>query len=110
MAYTKINLTNGVDVKTAPVGFSWTMFFFGGWPCIFRQHWLWGIGMIIASMLTYGIAGIVGAFFYNKVYIKSLVDKGYRVRTLPPNLTEEGLKNYLGYITVPMENQTKAGV
>lgn len=105
MAYAKINLTNGVEVKTAPVGFSWTMFFFGGWPCLFRQDWVWGICMILACVLTYGLAGIVGAFFYNKVYIKNLINKGYKVRSLPPNLTEEGMKNYLGYIELPLENK-----
>ena len=27
--------------------------------------------------------------------------KGYRVHSLPPDITEEGLKNYLGYLTLP---------
>ena len=101
MAYTSVLLTNGVEVKKAPIGFSWTMLLFGGWPAIFRQDWLWGIGLLIACLLSYGIAGVVCAFFYNKVYAKSLFDRGYRVHSLPPDITEEGLKNYLGYLVLP---------
>ena len=101
MAYASVLLTNGVEVKKAPIGFSWTMLLFGGWPAIFRQDWLWGIGLLIACLLSYGIAGVVCAFFYNKVYAKSLFDRGYRVHSLPPDITEEGLKNYLGYLVLP---------
>jgi hypothetical protein len=101
MAYTTVLLTNGVEVKKAPIGFSWTVFCFGGWPALFRQDWLWGFGLFVACLLSYGLAGVVCAFFYNKVYAKSLFDSGYRVHSLPPDITEEGLKNYLGYLTLP---------
>ena len=47
MAYTTVLLTNGVEVKKAPIGFSWTVFCFGGWPPLFRQDWLWGVGLLI---------------------------------------------------------------
>jgi hypothetical protein len=101
MAYTTVLLTNGVEVKKAPIGFSWTVLCFGGWPALFRQDWIWGFGLLIAGLLTYGLAGVVAAFFYNKVYAKTLFDDGYRVHSLPPDITEEGLKNYLGYLTLP---------
>ena len=101
MAYATVLLTNGVEVKKAPIGFSWTMFFWGGWPAIFRQDWLWGIALILACIFTWGIAGVVCAFFYNKVYAKSLFDKGYKVHMLPPNVTEDTLKAYLGYMVLP---------
>jgi len=100
MAHATIYLTNGVEIKKAPVGFSWTVFFFGGWPPLFRQDWMWGFILLLASLLTYGIAGVVCSFFYNKVYIKSLCDKGY---TINPSVevTDEYLKNYLGYVKLP---------
>ncbi len=101
MAYATVYMTNGVEVKKAPIGFSWTVFFWGGWPPLFRQDWVWGVCLLLASIFTYGVAGIVCAFFYNKVYAKSLFEKGYKVHTMPPNLTEEGLKLYLGYLVLP---------
>lgn len=101
MAFSKITVSNGVEIKTAPLGFSWTVFFFGGWPAIFRQDWLWGVLLIIASVLTYGIAGIVCAFFYNKVYLKNLLNKGYHIHALPPGVTEDHVKTYLGLLSLP---------
>ena len=53
MAYATIYLTNGIEIKKAPVGFSWTTFFFGGWPAIFRQDWLWGVLGIIGSIQVF---------------------------------------------------------
>lgn len=100
MAHATIYLTNGVEVKKAPVGFSWTVFLFGGWPPLFRQDWLWGIALIIACIFTWGIAGIVCSFFYNKVYIKSLIDKGYTINP-SSEVTDDYLKNYLGYVKLP---------
>lgn len=101
MAYATVLLTNGVEVKKVPLGFSWTTFFWGGFPALFRADWLWGIGLLIANAFIWGCAGIVAAFFYNKVYAKSLFDKGYYIHMLPPNVTEESLRNYLGYMTLP---------
>lgn len=100
MAYTTVYLTNGVEIKKAPVGFSWTVFIFGGWPALFRQDWLIGIALIIACIFTYGIAGIVCSFFYNKVYIKNLITKGYKFKDTP-GVSDEQLKAYLGYIEIP---------
>lgn len=100
MARATIYLTNGVEIKKAPVGFSWTVFFFGGIPALFRQDWLWGIGLIIANMLLWGFAGIIAAFFYNKVYIKSLIEKGYTIQP-SSEISDESLKNYLGFIKLP---------
>lgn len=101
MAYAEVLLTNGVEVKKVPIGFSWTVFLFGGWPPLFRQDWLWGAILMLGSLMTYGFAGVICAFFYNKVYAKGLFEKGYYVHSLPPTVTEEGLKNYLGYMTLP---------
>src|ERR1035437_8647997 len=101
MAYTKIAMTNGIEIKMAPIGFSWTTFFFGGIPALFRQDWIWGICMIIGNLLLYGFVGIIWSFFYNKMYVKGLFAKGYHVHALPPDLTEDGLRNYLGFVMLP---------
>lgn len=100
MAYTKISLTNGVEIKMAPVGFSWTTLCFGGWPALIRQDWIWGFGLLIACLFSWGLAGVIAAFVYNKIYIKNLLEKGYRVKDTP-GITDEQLKNYLGYVTLP---------
>lgn len=101
MAFAKIKVSNGVEVKTVPLGFSWTVFFFGGWPALFRQDWLWGIGLIIGTILTYGLVGLVFAFFYNKIYAKGLFSSGYKIHALPPGVTNDHVKEYLGYIEFP---------
>jgi hypothetical protein len=104
MAHTTIYMTNGFEVKKAPVGFSWTTALFGGIPALCRQDWLWGICLILACAVTYGFAGVVMGFIYNKVYIKALFAKGYRVDNLG-GLSESALKLYLGYLELP--NQQK---
>lgn len=101
MAFATITMTNNVELKKVPLGFSWTTFFFGGWPAIFRQDWAWGVCLIIACLFTYGIAGVVCAFFYNKSYAKRLFNQGYTISALPPGVTEDHVKNYLEYVNLP---------
>ena len=101
MAFATISMTNGVDIKRAPLGFSWTTLIFGGWVPLIRQDWLVGVLLMIACLVTYGIAGIVMAFFYNKMYAKSLFDKGYYIHQLPPGVTEEIVRVELSYVKLP---------
>lgn len=102
MAFATISVSNGVEIKQAPIGFSWTTFLFGGWPAIFRQDWLMGAVILVLGLLTWGIAGMVFAFFYNKIYLKSLFEKGYYIHALPGNVTEDQIKAFTGYITLPV--------
>lgn len=83
----RVNLENPTtnQLKQVKAGFSWTTFFFGFWPALFRGDWKWfGIQLVIEIFLgcfTFGIgAGVVGivfAFFYNKLYINDLLAKGF---------------------------------
>ena len=102
MAFATITLTNGIEVKTAPIGFSWTTFFFGGIPALIRQDWLMGLLIIIGNIFTWGIVALVFSFIYNKMYVKGLIEKGYKIQTLPANLTAERLQSYLGFVKLPM--------
>jgi len=104
MAHTTIHMTNGVEIKSAPIGFSWTTFFFGGFPALLRQDWKMGAIILVASMFTYGLAGIVAAFMYNKLYLKSLFESGYKIHSMG-NMTEDQLKAYLGYVNLPGQEQ-----
>jgi len=81
MAKGKIILANKLTQmkREAPVGFSWTVFFFGFFPPLFRSDWKWFIIILILNILTWGLAGIVFAFLYNKLYIKDLLKDGYRL-------------------------------
>lgn len=101
MAYAEILMTNGVEVKKVPLGYSWTVLFFGGFPPLFRGDWAWGIGLFIGNLFTWGLAALACSFFYNRIYAKSLFDKGFTIHMLPPTVTEDSLKNYLGYLTLP---------
>ena len=64
-------------VKTAPVGFSWTVFFFGFFPPIFRGDWKWGLIIFVLAICTFGIANLIFMFIYNKLFIQSLLDQGF---------------------------------
>lgn len=83
-----INLSNAAtqQVKPAKIGFSWTVFFFGCLPPLFRGDWKWFFILLIVEAVfglpTFGfgagIIGIIFSFFYNKIYINDLLDHGYQ--------------------------------
>ncbi|WP_042349433.1 hypothetical protein [Bacillus massiliigorillae] len=82
----KITLKNNAGVtKEVKLGFSWTTFFFGFFPALFRGDLKWAAIMFIiaacVSFFTFGIGawipGIIFSFVYNKIYIKDLLEKGY---------------------------------
>ena len=80
MAFATIKLKskNGA-IKEAPVGFSWTTFFVSAFVPLFRGDWTWALIMLIASFITLGLAGILFAFIYNRLYIEGLLKQGYEV-------------------------------
>jgi hypothetical protein len=71
--------------KEVKLGFSWTTFFFGFFPALFRGDLKWAAIMFITAAvigaLTLGfgawIPGIVFSFVYNKINIKELLEKRY---------------------------------
>ncbi|OXS57644.1 hypothetical protein B1A99_16440 [Cohnella sp. CIP 111063] len=73
-------------LKQAKLGFSWTTFFFGFFPALFRGDLKWAAIMFITAcafgVFTLGfgawVPGIIFSFIYNKMYIKELLEKGYR--------------------------------
>ena len=79
MAFSTLNLKHPdlEIIKQAPVGFSWTVFFFGFFPPIFRGDWKWGLIIFVLAICTFGIANLIFMFIYNKLYIQSLLDQGY---------------------------------
>ena len=69
-------------VKRAPVGFSWTYFFFGPIPLALRGDWKWAIITTLIAFGTLGFSPLVFIFIYNKMYIKGLVKAGYKAKTV----------------------------
>ena len=68
------------ELRTAPVGYSWTVLFFGFFPPLIRSDWKWGLIMVIVAFPTFGLSGVVFSFLYNKLYVKELVQKGFKVK------------------------------
>lgn len=74
-----VTLVNGDgQLRTAKVGFSWTVFFFGFLVPIYRGDVKWTVIMFLASFLTVFMAQIVLSFMYNSIYIRELLNKGYK--------------------------------
>jgi hypothetical protein len=72
-------------VKTGYFGFSWTSFFFGGFPALMRGDVWIGLavlaGSLVASAFSAGllwfVVGLIWAFIYNKRYTLGLLEQGY---------------------------------
>lgn len=77
------------QLRSAPIGFSWTMLFFGFFPPMFRGDWkafaivlLGGIFLALISVGLLGwVPGLVGAFIWNKSYLNRLVADGFQLRS-----------------------------
>lgn len=84
MAYTSILFKNPNTgaIKEAPVGFSWTTFFFGFFPSLFRGDWKYAVIQFILAMLTMGLSNLVFCFIYNKLYIKDLIGAGFKAQSI----------------------------
>lgn len=74
----EIKLKKDNIVKNGYVGFSWTTLFFGFFVPLFRGDWLWLLIMLILGIFTSGIANIVLAFLYNKIYTNKLLEDGWQ--------------------------------
>ena len=78
------NIDTGV-IKTAPTGYSWTTFFFGFFPALFRGDLKWAVISLIAGSVFGSFTLFIGTFiydaifaaFYNKIYIKDLMAKRF---------------------------------
>jgi hypothetical protein len=95
MAYTSLTFehpgTN--EIREAPVGFSWTVFFFGFFPPLFRSDFKNAIIIFLVNLITFGLSNLVFMFIYNKMHIKTLIGNGFKVASSPyPDLDELGSK------------------
>ena len=79
-------------IKTGFYGFSWTTFFWGGFPALFRGQIVMGLLVIVLQILTFGFAGLIWAFFYNKKYTTDLLEKGYVYTDSPEKIAAAKIK------------------
>ena len=77
-----ITLKNDVGVvRKVPVGFSWTMLFFGPLVPLFRGDIKWTILYLLVALVTlpfYGVGCLILPFIYNKRYVIGLFERGYK--------------------------------
>ena len=66
--------------KEVKKGFSWTMLFFGIFVPLARGDWKWFLISLIAGFVTVGISWLIFPFFYNKIYLNELLEKGYVIQ------------------------------
>ena len=78
------------DQKKVYVGFELGILFFGPFYPLFRGDFKWFIIMLIIDVFTFYGAGIfVFPFIYNKIYLKDLIKKGYKVKEIQGSTLEE---------------------
>tara|TARA_B100000963_G_scaffold255515_1_gene224108 strand:+ start:503 stop:808 length:306 start_codon:yes stop_codon:yes gene_type:complete len=84
MAFAVITFQNKKtkQLRDAPIGFSWTNFFFGFFVPLFRSDWKWAAIFFVLGWITFGFACFVTAFFYNKLYTDELIRNGFKVKSL----------------------------
>jgi hypothetical protein len=88
MAHGTVTLVNPLtsEVKNVPVGYSWTVLFFGCFPALFRSDFkncvIMAVVLVLAGLLGVGIIPLViFSFIYNdKMLMKDLINEGWKVR------------------------------
>ena len=88
MKLTMENPNTGI-IKTAPVGFSWTTLFFNALPALFRGDMKWFCIQLLIACCTGGFSALIFAFIYNKLYVKKLLESGYKVKEVEDGTLEK---------------------
>lgn len=81
-------------VEEVKIGVSWTTLFFGGFAALFRGDILWFILQSVAAVMTMGLSHLVFFILYNRIYLKKLLNKGYK----PINSEGRKILQQKGYI------------
>ena len=105
MAHGKVLVSNETtgQRKLLPVGFSWTVLFWGFFPAIFRQDWknlaIIGGVLLVASLIGLGIIPlIIFSFIYNdKMCLKDHLDSGWKIVSYNGSKSLYELQNSIGY-------------
>lgn len=71
--------------RTAPIGFNWRLLQFGALLPMYQREWKLCLLVTVGGALTFSVSNVLLAFFYNKLYVRSLIAAGFLARG-----TEEG--------------------
>jgi hypothetical protein len=96
MAFTSVVFKNPQTgaMKEAPIGFSWTVFFFGFFPALFRGDIKWAAIMFIIACFTFSLSNLVFMFIYNRLYVQDLIAAGFKAQSIA--------KGELGYASAKL--------
>lgn len=107
MAHGTLHLVNNLtgETKVAPTGYSWTTLFFGWIVPLIRMDWKnFGINIgicMVIGVLTAGfgaiVVPIVFSFIYNKMYIKDLLNSGWKIEMYQGSQSLEFVGHEIGY-------------
>lgn len=107
MAFDKAILENPHmgQIRKAPVGFSWTMFFFSFFAAMFRGDWKWAIIILLISLvvgaLTAGflawLPGVIAAFMWNKSYLDRMISSDFQLKGTERGSSLDRVDSALGY-------------
>lgn len=80
MAYASIKFESPrhMAIYNAPVGFSWTVLFFGAVPPLLRGHYAAGYVIGAWQLVTLGLSNIIFAFIYNRLFILHIMGEGLK--------------------------------
>lgn len=82
------------QLKSAPVGYSWTNLIFGFFVPFIRGDWKLGLIFLAIGIITWGFGSIVTSFFFNKLYTNNLLSDGFKITNLngaDPTLVKSSL-------------------
>lgn len=83
------------QAREAPVGFSWTVSMFVFFPPLFRRDWAGFSILLLATIISFGFAGLVFMFVYNSMYIKFMISDGFKAKNATIGL--DALQQELGF-------------
>lgn len=100
------------QLRRAPVGYSWTMFFFGPFAPMVRGDWKWAgiifLMAIVAAVISGGflgwLPGLIGSFMWNRSYLDRLISDGFQVKATEKGSSLDKIDRELGYKTKRVED------
>lgn len=105
MAHGTVVIINPIteERKIIPVGFSWTVLFWGCFPALFRQDWK-NFAIILVTLLLTGLMFIafiplvIFAFIYNdKMCLKDALNDGWKIQRYSGKKSLDAVSATVGY-------------